>query len=162
MAQPPRSSHHPHGRNAGTNIPVRTRRTLWRATVFALLALGILGTAVWLVWSPLASRRTSGQQGNVVALNADMAGFSLTRIEAKVGQPLTITLRSLDTPYHSDGGGKHQFAIDELAVSIIAPSKGTAEATFTPTQPGTYQFYCDICCGGRANPSMQGELVVTA
>lgn len=86
----------------------------------------------------------------------------MKRIEAKVGQPITVNLRSLDTPYHSDGGGKHQFAINELDVSIIAPPKGIAQATFTPTKSGTYQFYCDICCGGRANPSMQGELVVTA
>ena len=25
-----------------------------------------------------------------------------------------------------------------------------------------YTFYCDICCGGRANPSMQGTLIVEA
>ncbi|MBI3460116.1 cupredoxin domain-containing protein, partial [Candidatus Acetothermia bacterium] len=39
-------------------------------------------------------------------------------------------------------------------------SKSTAEATFTPTKPGTYEFYCNICCGGKANPSMQGKLIV--
>ncbi len=75
---------------------------------------------------------------------------------------LTITLHSLDTPYHTDGGGKHQLAIDEFGVNIVAQPKGTSQATFTPTKAGTYQFYCDICCGGKANPSMQGELVVTA
>jgi heme/copper-type cytochrome/quinol oxidase subunit 2 len=37
----------------------------------------------------------------------------------------------------------------------------TAEATITPTEPGTYVFYCDLCCSGRANPSMRGELVVS-
>lgn len=30
--------------------------------------------------------------------------------EAKVGEPLTVQFGSLDTPYHTDGGGKHQFA----------------------------------------------------
>jgi cytochrome c oxidase subunit II len=155
------SAHHPQGRDAGKRLPARRQQRLWRGSVFVVLVISVLGVAGWLIWSPLAGRRAAGQQGNIVTLNADMAGFSMRRIEAKVGQPITVVLRSLDTPYHSDGGGKHQFAIDDLAVNIVAPSKGTAEVTFTPTQPGTYQFYCDICCGGRANPTMQGELVAT-
>ncbi len=51
-------------------------------------------------------------------------------------------------------------AVDELAVSIIAPPEGSNFATFTPTKAGTYTYYCDICCGGRANPTMQGTLIV--
>lgn len=85
----------------------------------------------------------------------------MKRIDARVGQPITIKLTSLDTPYHSDGGGKHQFAIDELGVSIVAQPKSANQTTFTPTQAGTYQYYCGICCGGRANPTMRGKLVVT-
>ncbi len=89
-----------------------------------------------------------------------MSGFSVKRIDARVGQPVTIRLRSMDTPYHSDGGGQHQFAVEELGVNIIAQPKAISEGTFVPDKPGTYTFYCDICCGGKANPTMQGELVV--
>lgn len=162
MSQHTQPAPHPHGRNAGKRRPAPTPRHLWRGALFTALIIGVLGTAGWLVWSPLVSSRATGQQGNVVALNADMGGFSMKQITAKVGQPITVQLRSLDTPYHSDGGGKHQFAIDELGVSIVAQPKGVQEATFTPTKAGTYQFYCGICCGGKANPAMQGELVVTA
>ncbi|OUC09382.1 cytochrome C oxidase subunit II, partial [Litorilinea aerophila] len=76
--------------------------------------------------------------------------------------PVTIRLRSLDNQYHTDGGGQHQWAVDELNVSVIAPPLGSNTITFTPTEPGEYQFYCDICCGGRANPNMQGTLIVEA
>ena len=89
-----------------------------------------------------------------------MGGFNLKEIKVKVGEPVTVRLRSLDKPYHTDGGGKHQWAVDDFNVSIIAPSEGTSTATFTPTKAGTYVFYCDICCGGRANPSMNGKLIV--
>ena len=73
---------------------------------------------------------------------------------------MTIRLSSLDNSHHTDGGGKHQWAVDELGVNIVAQPLGSQYATFTPQQAGSYTFYCDICCGGRANPSMNGTLVV--
>lgn len=138
--------------------PARRLRSGW----YALVVLAALGTAAWLLWPAVAARVAPPTTGAVLSIEAAMDGFSANRIEAKVGELLTVQLRSLDTPYHTDGGGKHQFAIDELGVNIVAPPKGVSEATFTPDKPGTYTFYCDICCGGRANPSMQGTLVVTA
>lgn len=83
-------------------------------------------------------------------------------IRARAGRPLTVRLTSVDTRFHTDGGGQHQFAIDRLGVNIIAPPLGTREATFTPPAPGVYEYYCDVCCGGRANPTMQGKLIVDA
>jgi heme/copper-type cytochrome/quinol oxidase subunit 2 len=52
--------------------------------------------------------------------------------------------------------------VDEFKVSVVAPPEGSKTVTFTPDKPGTYTFYCDICCGGRANPTMQGKLIVEA
>lgn len=91
-----------------------------------------------------------------------MSGFSVEEVRVKSGEAVTVRLTSLDNSHHTDGGGKHQWAVDELGVSIVAPPEGSSYATFTPTQPGQYTFYCDICCGGRANPSMQGTLIVEA
>nr|MBI2904861.1 cupredoxin domain-containing protein [Chloroflexota bacterium] len=98
--------------------------------------------------------------GNVIDVAADMGGFDMKLIRVKVGQPVTVRLTSLDNSHHTDGGGKHQWAVDELEVSIVAPPEGSNYATFTPTKAGTYIYYCDICCGGRANPTMQGTLIV--
>jgi len=97
---------------------------------------------------------------NVIDISADMSGFDKPEIRVKVGEPVTIRLRSMDNSMHNDGGGKHQWAVDEFNVSVVAPPEGTAMATFTPTKTGTFDFYCDICCGGRANPSMNGKLIV--
>jgi heme/copper-type cytochrome/quinol oxidase subunit 2 len=130
-------------------------------TAFVVIVLLVVGVASWLLapaWFPPRAKAPP----NVVMIEADMAGFSTTVIKARVGQPLTVRLKSLDSQFHSDGGGQHQFAIDELKVNIVAPPQGTSEATFTPMQAGTYEFYCDICCGGRANPSMVGQLIVEA
>jgi heme/copper-type cytochrome/quinol oxidase subunit 2 len=121
----------------------------------------VLGAAFILMQGP-AGGHASASGGNVVAVDAYMSGFSTYRIEATVDQPITISLRSMDSSAHGDGGGKHQLAIDEFGVNIIAPPKGVTELTFTPDKPGTFLFYCDICCGGKVNPTMRGEFVVSA
>ncbi len=98
--------------------------------------------------------------GNVIDVTGSMDGFDKSEIHVKVGQPVTIRLTSMDNAAHTDGGGKHQFAVDELGVNIIAQPESSNYMTFTPTKAGSYMFYCDICCGGKANPTMNGTLVV--
>ncbi len=140
----------------------RSRAQPLRAWAFAAIVVAVLGVTAWLLKPTVWSTRPSAVEAraDVVSIEAHMGGFSMQEVRAKVGQPLTVRLISLDNQFHTDGGGKHQFAIDELNVNIIAPPEGTSEATFTPTKPGVYEFYCDICCGGRANPTMRGQLIV--
>jgi len=132
-----------------------------RAMVFGLITVIVLGVSVSLLVSAF-SPKTPPPAANTIDISADMSGFNMKEIRVKSGQPVTIRLTSLDGPHHTDGGGKHQWAVDELGVSIVAPAEGSNFATFTPDKPGTYTYYCDICCGGRANPTMQGKLVVEA
>lgn len=129
--------------------------------VFAFLVLAVLGVAGYLLIRGLSSN-TPPPAANTIDISASMDGFSMSEIHVKAGNPITIRLTSLDSPYHTDGGGKHQWAVDEFGVSLVAPPLGSNSVTFTPDKPGTYTFYCDICCGGRANPTMQGKFVVEA
>jgi cytochrome c oxidase subunit II len=135
------------------------RRKNNRPVVFAVIVILVLGTAGYLFGSALASK-TPPAAANTIDVSADMGGFNMKEIRVTAGKAVTLRLTSLDTPYHTDGGGKHQLAIDELGVNIIAPPEGNNSATFMPDKPGTYTYYCDICCGGRANPTMQGKLIV--
>lgn len=139
----------------------RARQKRMRVLTFGVIVILVLGTAGYLLASAFASK-TPPPAANTIDISADMGGFNLNEIRVKAGQPVTMRLTSLDNPYHTDGGGRHQWAVDELGVSIIAPPEGSNYATFTPEQPGSYTFYCDICCGGRANPTMQGKLIVEA
>ena len=139
---------------------VERRRRRMRAATFSVIGVLVLGAAGYLLfdafWKPALSRMA----GNVIDISADMGGFSRKEVRIKAGEPVTVRLRSLDNSHHTDGGGKHQWAVDELRVNIIAPPEGSSYKTFTPDKPGTYTFYCDICCGGRANPTMSGRLIV--
>jgi heme/copper-type cytochrome/quinol oxidase subunit 2 len=134
------------------------RRT--RAGTFVVIGALVLGAAGYLLFEAFWKPELPRMAGNVIDISADMGGFSQKIVRVKAGEPVTVRLRSLDNSHHTDGGGKHQWAVDELGVNIIAPSLGSNYKTFTPDKPGTYTFYCDICCGGRANPTMSGRLIV--
>ncbi len=128
--------------------------------VFAGVTIVVLGLAAVLLFNAFYKPPLPAAADNVIDISADMSGFNKSEIHVKIGEPVTIRLRSMDNAMHTDGGGKHQWAVDEFKANVVAPPEGTAMVTFTPTKAGTYDFYCDICCGGRANPSMNGKLIV--
>jgi plastocyanin len=136
----------------------RRRRVL--AGSFVVVGALVLGATGYLLFEAFAGPKVPMMTGNVIDISATMGGFSRKEVRVKAGEPVTVRLTSLDNSMHTDGGGKHQWAVDELGVNIIAPPQGSSYQTFTPGKPGTYTFYCDICCGGRANPTMTGRLVV--
>ncbi len=138
------------------------RQKRMRGLAFVVVLIGVLGLAGWLLYSAFSGPKLAPLAGNVIDVAGSMDGFDKTQISVKVGQPVTIRLTSLDNSMHTDGGGRHQWAVDAFGVSVIAPPEGSNTVTFTPDKVGSYTFYCDICCGGRANPSMQGTLVVEA
>jgi len=138
------------------------RKKLIRSTIFGVIVIGVLGLTAYYLKEAFFKPAPPVMVGNVIDVAADMGGFSMKEIRVKVGQPVTVQLTSLDNSHHTDGGGQHQWAVDELGVSIIAPPEGSNFATFTPDTTGMYTFYCDICCGGRANPTMNGTLIVEA
>ena len=137
--------------------PLRKRT---RANIFIVVSALVLGAAGYLLYQAFWKPQPPPMAGNVIDIAADMGGFTRKVVRVKVGEPVTVRLTSLDGTHHTDGGGRHQWAVDELKVDIVAPPLGSRYKTFTPDKPGTYTFYCDICCGGRANPTMSGQLVV--
>lgn len=136
------------------------RKKTIRATAFAAVVIVVLAVATVLLVSAFSRPALPTLSGNVIDVSADMGGFDKKEIHVKAGQPVTIRLTSLDNSHHTDGGGKHQWAVDELNANVMAPPEGSNTVTFTPTKKGEFTYYCDICCGGRANPSMQGKIVV--
>lgn len=131
-----------------------------RTATFAVIVLGVLLLTASLLIQAFFRPGPAPMAGNVIDVEASMSGFDQKEIHVKVGEPVTIRLTSLDNEHHTDGGGKHQWAVDELGVDIIAQPESSNYMTFTPTKAGTYTFYCDICCGGKANPTMSGQLIV--
>jgi cytochrome c oxidase subunit II len=132
------------------------------ALAYGLIVVLVLAAAGYFLRAAFIRPELPPLAGNVIDVEATMAGFDIREIRVKAGEPVTIRLTSMDNQFHMDGGGQHQWAVDELDVNIIAPPLSSSHATFTPMEPGTYLFYCDVCCGGRASPAMQGTLIVEA
>ena len=138
---------------------VRAARSRNRAIAFGIVASVVIGLTGFLLWRAFAPIPTAAAD---VRIQTTMEGFLPQQVRAKVGKPVTIQLINRDTRFHTDGGGWHQFAIDELGVNAKVGPESTQLVTFTPTREGTYEFYCDVCCGGKESPSMRGRLEVSA
>jgi cytochrome c oxidase subunit II len=115
-----------------------------------------VAVAVFLVW-PRTPTATAAERVTI-----DMGGFSPPTITAKAGEPLQLQIINPDSSMHSDGGGWHQLAIPQLGVDARVAPRSDKTIEIPAAAPGEYAFYCDVCCGGKENPSMQGVLRVTA
>ena len=132
-----------------------------RLAAFAVIALAVGGVAIGLVVSRLQG--PAATDTTAVQVHASMGGFEPAELTVKAGQTVKVELSSMDTSMHSDGGGRHQFAIDDLDIDWqVGPLSSEVFEFTAPATPGTFTWYCDICCGGKENPSMQGKLTVTA
>lgn len=146
-------SHAHHQRAAKSNSGLTIR-----VVAFVAVVLLVIAGAVLLVLP------TSGGASSTVnvdyTVQVTMAGFQPASISIPAGKPATIKLVNTDSPYHTDGGGVHQFASPELGLDFKVDPKSSKVITIPATKAGTYSFYCDVCCGGKENPTMQGKLVV--
>lgn len=95
-------------------------------------------------------------------VHISMSGFDPATIMVKAGSPLKIDLINMDNQYHTDGGGWHNFAMDDFSMNVSVEPSGQKIFTVPTNTPGTYGWYCSVCCGGRASPSMNGRLIVQA
>lgn len=143
-----------------------TRRSRTRAagsrTVIVLAGGGILlALAVVLAVAPFRTDSPApSASGNTETVVISMAGFAPGHITVRAGVPVTLVIQNPDSQFHTDGGGWHQFASDPLGIDVRIPPRSQQTVTLDPLPAGNYEFYCDVCCGGRANPSMRGVLEV--
>lgn len=143
-------AHGPRGRRA----PARGPAFGARLTAFAVIALVVIGAAAWLLRSPTAT--VQAEQDVMVT----MGGFEPGDIRIAADKATTIRLVNPDSSMHTDGGGVHQLAIPDLGIDVKVQPESDALVAIPATASGRYAFYCDVCCGGKENPMMQGTLIV--
>lgn len=144
------------------NLAARRRRRAWLILRVGLLAAAIVvvGGAAYLLIprSPEAPADTEYD----LQVTTTMAGFSPSVIAVPAGQPYRLWLKNPDTKYHTDGGGVHGFTVPELGIDVQVQPESGLLVTLPATAAGTYEFYCDTCCGGKENPAMQGVIKIGA
>ncbi len=128
---------------------------------FALVSGAVVVAAGYFLW-PMVQQSSLFLEPADRTVAISMTGFAPNQITVRAGQDIKLQLVNKDNALHTDGGGWHQFAIDELELDFKVPPLTVANVTFNVSEPGVYDFYCGVCCGGKANPYMHGQLVVEA
>ncbi len=129
-----------------------------KKTIFVVLVAVVLVVAGVMLYQ--STQKSIPIDPNAKAVQVSMAGFSPSTITVKAGTSLKIDLINMDNGYHTDGGGKHNFAMDDFNMNVTVQPLGQEVFTVPTSTPGTYGWYCSICCGGRASPSMNGQVIV--
>jgi cytochrome c oxidase subunit 2 len=155
------TKHHP-ARHHAYHQPACHRRDARRSRVplairlaaFGAVVLAVVGLAAW----QLRPVPAAGSADRTVRIT--MAGFQPANFVIPRGRETTVLLVNPDSSHHTDGGGVHQFAVPALGVDVTVQPTSSLVLTIAAAAPGRYAFYCDTCCGGKENPSMQGILTV--
>jgi len=146
----------------------RTRRTTQRhrvATservrpfVFAALVVGVLGAGVYLAFGDFLNRPAAAV--GTIDVQSSMAGFTPSEIHVTAGSTVTLDWWTQDASMHLEGG-VHTMIAPALGLYETLPAESRRTVSWqVPNAPGTYDVYCDTCCGGEASPSMHGRIVV--
>lgn len=114
-----------------------------------LLRAVIVGAALALV---SISNVASAAGVKKITLKAKKYDWIPASIQVKVGQPVELTLVSLDVP--------HAISSQDLGIPSTHFKKNQpAKVTFTPAETGTFRFKCSKYCGG-GHKRMLGQIVV--
>jgi len=84
-----------------------------------------------------------------VSMNVRSFSFSPKTLKARVGESIVLEVEAI---------GQHTFTIDELGVNISLPHGTTTRVEFTPSQIGTFTYYCAI--PGHRKAGQIGTLTV--
>jgi len=138
-----------------------------RKGVFVLVVAAVLGGGVYLAAGDLLGQRGSASTADAIPVRLSMAGFEPGEIKVPAGQTVSVELWTTDAAPHLEGG-VHTMISDDLDIYETLPAAGMSGESrkvvtiATPTTPGTYDIYCDTCCGGKDSPTMHGKLTVEA
>src|SRR4029078_4894583 len=104
---------------------------------------------------------------NAISVQPSMAGFTPSEIHVRAGEAVTLDFWTQDSPLHLRDGVhtmiSHELGLHEELPGATAAGTSRVPVTFTaPTTLGTYDIYCDTCCGGKDSPTMHGKVIVDA
>ncbi|HJW22675.1 MAG TPA: cupredoxin domain-containing protein [Candidatus Limnocylindrales bacterium] len=121
--------------------------------VIAVLAIGALLAFGDFFHRPAAT-------GGVIDVQSSMAGFTPSTITVEAGATVTLSWWTNDAAMHLQNG-VHTMVSPDLGLYEELPAESSRLVTWTvPNKPGTYDVWCESCCGGKDSPTMHGKIVV--
>ena len=128
----------------------------WSLTALLIVAALILGGILTTAIQPRAALPgvTPEALAALPGLTTRDYQFDQTTLTARVGETVALRLDNADSSAHA-------LDIDEFDVHVRMPAGKSSLALFTPTEPGTYTFYCRPHADKTAKSGMVGTLMVT-
>jgi uncharacterized cupredoxin-like copper-binding protein len=141
-------------------------------------ASAILAVVFTLLLAACGQSQSAVSAPQALSVAAKEFAFAPAALTAKAGQPVTIILQNT-------GAVEHDWSIREIDISGAATTSGDATSghtmggmgdepklhvaagtggkgtlTFTPSKPGTYEYYCTVA--GHKEAGMVGTLTVAS
>lgn len=130
----------------------------YRTAIFGLIVLGVLGVGLFLAFGNFLTRPATAS--GAISVQSSMAGFTPSEIRVKAGSTVTLDWWTEDAAMHLENG-VHTMIAPDLGLTEALPAESRRAVSWTvPNKPGTYDVYCNSCCGGKDNPQMHGKIVV--
>ena len=132
-----------------------------RPLLFAAVVVAVLTVGAYLAFGDFLSRG-GGATAGAIDVQSSMAGFTPSEIKVKAGTTVTLDWWTQDAAVHLQGG-VHTMVAPDLGLREELPAESRKAVTWqVPDKPGTYDVYCDSCCGGKESPTMHGKIVIEA
>jgi cytochrome c oxidase subunit II len=145
-------------RQAGRERAARSDKL--RKLAFGSIVVAVLAVGTYLAFGDFLRRPSDAAASGVIDVQSSMAGFTPSEIHVKAGATVTFKWWTQDAAMHLQGG-VHTMISPDLGLSEQLPAESTRLVTWTvPSTPGTYDVWCESCCGGKDAPQMHGKIVV--
>jgi plastocyanin len=111
-----------------------------------------------------ASIDTGTPTAAIPLITARQWSFEPSTIEVTAGQLVTLQVRAIDVDHGIafSGVGAVSCSSEQAGQCVLQPNE-TVTLSFTPTQPGTFAFFCTRFCGASStegHATMRGSIVV--
>jgi cytochrome c oxidase subunit II len=141
--------------------PARPRQTTFeraRPAIFGVIVVAVLAVGGWLAFGNFLTRPAAA--AGTISIQSSMAGFTPSEIHVKAGSTVTLDWWTEDAAMHLEGG-VHTMIAPKLGLDEQLPAESRRAVIWqVPNKPGTYDVYCESCCGGKDSPTMHGRIVV--
>ncbi len=131
-----------------------------RKLAFGGIVVAVLAVGSYLAFGDFLRRPADAAASGVIDVQSSMAGFTPSEIDVTAGQTVTLKWWTQDAAMHLKNG-VHTMVSPDLGLSESLPAESTRIVTWTvPDKAGTYDVWCETCCGGKDAPQMHGKIVV--
>jgi len=131
-----------------------------RRVAFGAIVAVVLAAGGYLAFGDFLNRPAAAE--GTIDVQSSMAGFTPSEIHVKAGTTATLDWWTDDAAVHLQDG-VHTMVAPELGLNEALPAEGRRTVVWqVPDRPGTYDVYCETCCGGKDSPTMHGKIVIEA